>query len=54
MKHLQIYLLNLFIYVLVYYYYFLAIPVACGISQARDQTLVTAATQATEMTTLDP
>ena len=52
MKHLQIYLLNLFIYVL--YYYFLAIPVGCGISQVRDQTFVTAATQATEMTTLDP
>ena len=33
---------------------FLAVPVACGSSWARDQTLATAATQATVVTTPDP
>ena len=33
---------------------FLATPMACGYSQARDQTHTTTATQATAVTTLDP
>ena len=33
---------------------FLAVPVACGGSQARDQTHTTAATQGTAVTTPDP
>ena len=34
--------------------YFLAMPIACGISQARDRTPATAVTQAVAMTTLEP
>ena len=37
----------------VFVFYFLAVPTACGSSQARDRTRATTATQATVVTTPD-
>ena len=45
-------ILSLFYFIL--FYSFLAMPVACGSSWARDQTHATAVTQAAAVTTLDP
>ena len=47
---------NLFIagYLNLNFFFFLAMPAACEISQVRDQALTIAATQATAVTMLDP